>query len=34
MIQYKQLLQEVLLNGVKKDDRTGTGTLSIFGTPE
>ena len=31
MKQYKQLLQKVLLNGVKKDDRTGTGILSIFG---
>lgn len=31
MKQYLSLVQEVLENGEKKEDRTGTGTLSIFG---
>ncbi len=31
MKQYKELLQHVLDNGEKKEDRTGTGTISVFG---
>jgi thymidylate synthase len=31
MQQYLQLMRHVLDTGIKKEDRTGTGTLSVFG---
>lgn len=31
MKQYHDLMRHVLMHGTKKTDRTGTGTISVFG---
>lgn len=34
MKQYLQTLEDILNNGIVRDDRTGTGTIGIFGTQQ
>ena len=31
MKQYHDLLEDILKNGESRDDRTGVGTISVFG---
>ncbi len=31
MTPYLELMRDILENGTRKTDRTGTGTLSVFG---